>query len=253
MKVDQVFQVSGLRGFEAIALSLTAKSREFAAAGLNNMAFAFKNSAPAVIGEHRKIRNQSFIRSRFLVEKAKPGSLATMSARAGSIRSPRFDGFASDYGEVTEDNKRANRSIGLNARGGDMDAQAKLGARMRTGTVANISNYANIPGSWSQKCVAMISIMARSAAPGTPFILAGGPFRAGLYVIDAKASARIRKASKKGTPAKALTYMPRIKRLQTFDSKPKRFKHLDWAHIAIDRVNTQHDALWANAFKHVYS
>ena len=98
--MDETFRAGSLlKPWQTILASLSKANITAAAQGLNDLAFAYRTEAPLVIGEHRTIRSPSFIKSRFLVEKAKPGRLDHMQAVAGSIKSDRFSGFAEDYGE----------------------------------------------------------------------------------------------------------------------------------------------------------
>ena len=95
MPMDQIFTASDVRSkMSQVVLACSAQGRAMAVMAVNDTAFAFKALAPVVIGEHRKIRSPSFIKSRFLVDKAKPGTIADMRAVAGSIHSDRFSGFS---------------------------------------------------------------------------------------------------------------------------------------------------------------
>jgi hypothetical protein len=248
--MDETFHAGSiLKPWQTILASLSKANIAAATQGLNDMAFAYRTEAPLVIGEHRKIRAPAFIKSRFLVEKAKPGRLDHMQAIAGSIKSERFSGFAEDYGEASPG--RGTRSIGANARGGDMAAKAKQQNRLM-GDIPSVDQFA-IPGAPNQRIAAMISMIARhpSIAPQGTFILHGGGMTAGVYRL--KAGATKGKRNKAGVvrgavkQANADTYAPAIQRVQTFKIKIDD-KKIDWAHITLKRVEAKAQSIMLKAF-----
>ena len=252
--MDQVFQVSGLRGFEAIALSLTAKSREFAAAGLNNMAFAFREQAPKVLGGSRTIRDQRFVQGRFLVTKAQASQGMKMFAQVGSIKSKRFSGWEEDYGEGST--KRGLRDIGKNARGGSMTGKVKQQFRLSDSIdfpTLDKGAFAGIKGNHSQRVAAMISMIARhpdlaSSTKGL-FILPAHQFYGGVFRINPTAN-RFLKKKTKGIIGKALLRSPAIQVVQRFN-KTNKMRKLDWAHMTMAIIENKRDIYFSDAFKKI--
>jgi hypothetical protein len=248
--MDQTFFASSMiKPWQALVMDFTARGRAMAAQILNDLAFEFRSDAPKVIGEHRKIRAPGFIKSRFLVEKTKPGPIGVMFAKAGSIKSDRFSGFGEDYGE--DKTGRSNRSIGANARGGDMAGKAKPQNRL-TAATPSIDDFADIKGAPNQRIAAMISIIARhpSVAPQGSFILHGAGMRAGVYRI--KAGGTKARRNKRGMVMMAIgsvnrdTYGPAVERVQTFKVDITN-KRLDWVSIARTRVQAKAPAIAVKA------
>lgn len=249
--MDETFRAGSLlKPWQTILASLSKANITAAAQGLNDMAFAYRTEAPLVIGEHRKIRAPAFIKSRFLVKKAKPGRLDHMQAIAGSIKSDRFSGFAEDYGEG--ETGRSQRSIGANARGSDMAAKAKQQNRLIAGIV-DISEFSDIKGAPNQRIAAMISMIARhpSLAPNGVFKIAGGTMTPGLYRLSGNAASAKIKRKRLGKVEMPTNYnyawRPKVERVQTFKKKIDD-KKLDWAHITLKRVEAKAQAILLKAF-----
>ena len=255
--MDETFHAgSMLKPWQTILASLSKANIAAATQGLNDMAFAYRTEAPLVIGEHRTIRSPSYIKGRFLVEKAKSGPLSNMRAISGSITSERFTGFEEDYGEgPANQNRRSSRSIGANARGGDMEGKAKQSNRL-IGDMPKIDDFASIKGAQNQRMAAMISMIARhpSVAPNGVFIIHGTGLVSGIYRIKPGAQAKIKASGKKakGNAMSWYTYAPPIQRIQTFKAKDMPRKRIDWAHIALEHVSKRADAIMVNAFSKAY-
>lgn len=241
---------AGMTEWQARLGQLSKEFRDFAAQGLNDMAFAYRETAPQVLAEKRKIRDPRFVQSRFRVEKVAQSRIAEMKAVAGSTFSDRFSGWVEDYGEKPANgNKRAERGIGKPGRGGDMANKASRASRL----AANLPSPKDFPGkSWAQRIQAEIASIAKDPgkAPGGAFILyGGGKWAAGVYRIDARAArfvkASARKKSRGGLASAVLRYAP-VKMVQKFGIRDKHGRY-DWSGETVKKLAAMQDAIWEKA------
>jgi hypothetical protein len=149
---------------------------------VNDMAFSFKDVAPVILAKHFTIRNPGFVSSSIRVEKAKPGKNPV--ATVGSIERPGFTGWAEQAGE-TPKTGRAKRSIGLNARGGNMRGTAKKKSRLKRGLP--LADSASMPLTGIMAVQAAIHRAVREQGAGARVIIReGGGFPEGLYEVTDK-------------------------------------------------------------------
>ena len=243
----------GLTKMQATLARFAPEARAMVAEGLNELAFLFRKQAPEVLAQKRTIRDPRFVASRFYVQKADPkAQLSKMFARAGSIKSERFSGWAEDYGEA-QGKGRAARAIGSIGRGGSMESKALTKSRLRPGqSYPKPDQFAG--KTWNAKVAMMISMVARGkfGNPNQPFILYGHHWRPGLYRINAQSMKFVKAANRKkqrGSLAQSILRFPPVERLQTFGANKSHTK-FDWAHIAQQKGLSEQDRIWANAFRH---
>lgn len=223
---------------------------------LNDEAFSYRELGPRVLKERLTIRNAAFVQSMFRVEKANPEqSPDKQVAKAGSIKTARFSGWAE---LVTGQEPERKRTIGSNARGGDMEAQAQKGSRLLEGLeLEKPSNFDDIPE--RMRIPAMLSILARNpdytAAGHGLFIIEGGNWVPGLYRFQKGQTAKWAHSKKKGDYIKdkrdRWTYEhPAVTRVQTFGKAPKGQRY-NWPQITIERLRAWFKPadVWAQYFK----
>jgi hypothetical protein len=223
---------------------------------LNDEAFSYKELAQKVIAEKHTIRDQSFLRFAFRVEKSDPVlEPSKQRATAGSIKTDRFTGWIED---VTGTAPSRDRILGANARGGDMQAKAKS-RLMPDLEFEKPGNYDDIPE--VSRITAMISILARnpdytSAGKGM-FIITGGNWVPGLYKFNKGQTAKYSWSKKNGIRLidkrdRTTRDYPAIQRVQTFGKAPKSQRY-DWPDITIARLMVWFKAsdIWAKYFGEV--
>jgi hypothetical protein len=153
---------------------------------VNDMAFSFKDAAPGILGKHFTIRNPAYVSQAFRVEKAKPGKnpVATVGPIVNEKKYKNFTGWAEALGEPPK-LKRAKRSIGLNARGGNMRGRPKPGATLDP--KKPLADSRTIPLSGSQAVQAAIQRAFGEQGIGARVIIReGGGFPEGLYEVTDK-------------------------------------------------------------------
>jgi hypothetical protein len=153
---------------------------------VNDMAFAFKDAAPGILGKHFTIRNPGYVSQAFRVEKAKPGKnpVATVGPIVNEKKYKNFTGWAEALGEPPR-LKRAKRSIGLNARGGNMKGKPKPGATLDP--KRPLVDSRDMPLSGSQAVQAAIQKAVREQGIGARVIIReGAGFPPGLYEVTDK-------------------------------------------------------------------
>ena len=234
-----------------------AETRKATARFLNDEAFADKTLSERVLSERYIVRNRAFVRAMLRVEKADPARPpSNQVAIAGSIRTNRFTGWAEVIPGGPDPER--NRTLGLNARGGDSTKKALQGSRLLSGlTFERPSNYDEIPE--RMRIPAMISILARcpdyTADGRGMFIIQGGNWVHGLYKFKNKGQVAKWRKSRKGAytlvdKRDTATYdRPAVQRVQTFDKAPKG-QQFNWPQITIDRLKVWFNPLdtWASYF-----
>jgi len=242
--------IENLQHFFKIAPKETKKG---VAEMLNSLAFEYRRSVPSVLKEHGyKIRNASFVGSRVRVVKAKASDpIGKQVAIGGSVKSDRFTGWIE---EITGDDPTRMRTIGAQARKGDMQNQAERQNRLLPSDSRITSDDFNeIPE--RVRVPAMLAILARnpsllSASKGAFIIKGVGNWAPGLYRFKKGQAATMRTSKKLGPHVvdkreSKDQRAPEVVQVQKFGEDP-RHARWDWNKITAVQVLTRVDqaALW---------
>jgi hypothetical protein len=193
------------------------------ASTLNDMAFAWRNSALAVLSGEYTIRSPAFASRQLRVtKKAKASEGGGMEAKAASLEEKNFSGWSEPMGKPG----RRRRTITMNARGGNPRAVVHQRNRLQPGAhYIDVDDlYQDLP---EKSRLAATIKTALKANPQARMILHGAGFPRGLYAPSGRA--KISPAT--GKP------MPHVHAVQLFDRPPEKTKPFDWAGKALEKVD----------------
>jgi hypothetical protein len=147
-----------------------------AAGVLNDFAFGVKNKSNKVLNKKMVIRNSRFVSSSLRVQKTRGNDFNSLSSETGSIKRPRFSGWAEQ-----ELGKRSTRTKTATpfGRSGSKKGILKPSFRMKPG--ARFPKPSDFKGeSPNKKVNTMLRTMRRKSS--RPFIIKGSDrFKSGLY------------------------------------------------------------------------
>lgn len=205
--------------------------KQFTRAGagvLNDFAFGVKEVSGRVINKRMVVRNSKFVSSSLRVQKTKGSNFSSLSSETGSVRRPRFSGWAEQ-----ELGKRSSRTKVATpfGRGGSNKGVLKPSFRMKPS--ARFIKPSDFEGdNQKQKIRAMLNKVSKRKT-SRPFLIRGSKrFSSGLYKIQNR----------------------NIRRVQKFKTtaQPKRIKWHTQSKAIYFRANKPRD-IWARNIRRILS
>ena len=147
-----------------------------AAGVLNDFAFGVREKSIKTINKKMTVRNSKFVSSSLRVQKARGSNVSSLNSETGSVKRPRFSGWAEQELGTRSSRTKVATPIG---RGGDKKGILKPRFRMKPG--ARYPKPSDFEGnSPNRKVNTMLRAMKRKSSK--PFIIKGSKkFRSGLY------------------------------------------------------------------------
>ena len=167
---------SDLMEFKELCKRAPAKIRATMLNMVNGFAIGTRKASLKIIESKMVVRNARFVQGRVQVQRA---TTARPSAEVGSVRAPRFDGWAEQ--ELGKDTDRT-RVFALMARGGNYHKQARPQARLKPG--ANFIKPEDYDGKTNRfRTMAMLADIRRKKLRRPFIIKKHNKFKSGLYKL----------------------------------------------------------------------